>query len=306
MRLSTLLKFLFTIAGLVYILLTIPLDAIWFAITHAQGTWLLVAFLLILGSLVVRAFRWWLLLKGLGANVGLGRLIALYFVGAFFNTFLPSGFGGDAVRVIEATQDAPMDVAAGTVILDRLTGLLMLFVMALLALPFRPSSFPDGLAVSIAALSLAGLVGGFLLLGGGLIYRLGRWAPASLSPVGSGPVARLMQAIRGCGRGAIGQALFVSLVFNLMLVAWWLAAGLAVGLQIPLVYYLLVVPILSVGLLAPSVGGLGVRESLAPLLFATAGAAEARAVAMSLLVFALTVAAGLLGAPLYVVSLWRK
>ena len=40
----------------------------------------------------------------------------LYFVGNFFNAFLPSGFGGDVVRIIEIAEDVPGDVAVGTVI----------------------------------------------------------------------------------------------------------------------------------------------------------------------------------------------
>ena len=60
-------------------------------------------------------------LRGVGANIRLGRLAELYFVGNFFNMFLLSGFGGDVVRILEAARNVPGNIATGTVLLDRFT-----------------------------------------------------------------------------------------------------------------------------------------------------------------------------------------
>jgi uncharacterized membrane protein YbhN (UPF0104 family) len=292
--------------GLGYVLLNVPLDDIGEALIGVRWSWLLVSFLIFTASLVLRAYRWLLLLRGLGVPIRFGRLVELYFVGNFFNAFLPSGFGGDAVRVVEIARDVPANVAAGTVIVDRLTGLLMLFVMALLALPFRPADFPQELLWLVVGVSVAGLVGGFVLLEGSVIRRFGRWLPAKLSPVGDGPIAKLLEAVQGCGWRAIGGALVISILFNLLLVISWAVTGLAIGLAISYAYYLLVVPILSVALLVPSVSGLGVREYLAPLLFAGAGVEAGQAVALSLLVFAVMRVGSLLGAPIYILSTLRQ
>jgi uncharacterized membrane protein YbhN (UPF0104 family) len=286
--------------------LNVPLEDIWKAVVDVQWSWLLLGFILATGSLVLRAYRWLLLLRGLNVSISFGRLVELYFVGNFFNAFLPSGFGGDAVRIMEVARDVPANVAAGTVIVDRLTGLLMLFVMALVGLPFRPADFPQELFLLITAVSVAGLIGGVILLEGSLLRRLGGWLPAKLSPVGNGPIARLLEAVQGCGKRAILGALAVSTIFNLILVSWWYLCGLAIGLEVSFFYHLLVVPILSVALLVPSVSGLGVREYLAPLVYAGAGVGEASAVALSLLVFAILRVSSLLGAPVYIVSTLRQ
>jgi hypothetical protein len=58
--------------------------------------------------------------------------------------------------------------------------------------------------------------------------------------------------------------------------------------------------------LVPSVSGLGVREYLAPLLFAGAGVEAGQAVALSLLVFAVMRVGSLLGAPIYILSTLRQ
>jgi uncharacterized membrane protein YbhN (UPF0104 family) len=297
---SSLLKIAVTVIALGFVLWSVALREVIDIFANVQWSWAVAAFLLVVMSLFLRAFRWDLLLQGLGIIIKYGRLVELYFVGNFFNAFLPSGFGGDAVRIFEIARDVPANIAAGTVLVDRLTGLVMLFVMALLALPFRPDSFPDRLAMLVAIVSVVGIGASIILLDGSLIRRLGSRLPALLAPSGDGPVAQVLNAVQGCGKGAVARALIVSTIFNLILVAWWSVAGKALALDVPYAYYLLVVPILSVALLIPSIGGLGVRESLAPLLFVGAGVAQAEAVALSLLVFIIMRAASLIGAPVYI------
>jgi len=309
-HLSTILKVGFTVIGLAVVLWRIPPKDIIQVVQEASLNWLVLAFLLVVISLFLRAYRWQLLLRGLNATVRYRRLVELYFAGNFFNAFLPTGFGGDAVRMIEVAQDVPGNVAAGTVIVDRITGLVMLFVMALVVLPFRPDGFSSQLTWIILISCLSGLLASVILLEGSLIRRFGSLLPGPLSPMGSGPVAKVLQAVRGCGWRAIAGALAVSTVFNLILVAWWYAAGRALGYEISYIHYLLVVPLLSLALLIPSVGGLGVREVLAPYLFTSAGLdsgeVAAQAVALSLLVFVIMRLASLLGAPVYIFSVLRK
>jgi hypothetical protein len=116
----------------------------------------------------------------------------------------------------------------------------------------------------------------------------------------------MMAAIRNCRRDAVLGAMGVSMIFNAILILWWYVAGQALGYSdVTLAYYALVVPILSVALLVPSVGGLGLREALAPGLFAAAGLTDTDAVALSLLIFTLTRISGLFGAPVYIVSALR-
>ncbi len=305
-HLSTIIKVFITVAGLAYVLYTIPAGEIRKDLQIESWAWVFVAFVLIVLSMFVRAFRWRILLQGLNAQVPYLRLVELYFAGTFFNTFLPSGFGGDAVRIVEVAKDVPTNVAAGTVIVDRLTGIMALLLLALLAMPFRPPDFPDRLALIIVAFSLMGLLGGFILLDGRLVTRLGGWLPVKLSTEGDGPVAKLMQAVRGCGWKAIAGAFGVSMVFNVLLISWWVAAANALGEVVSYRFMTLVVPIMSLALLVPSISGIGVRESIAGPLFAAAGLAGSTAVVLSLLVRVITITVSLLGAPIYLLSTIRE
>ncbi|MEI2607062.1 MAG: lysylphosphatidylglycerol synthase transmembrane domain-containing protein [Candidatus Promineifilaceae bacterium] len=300
--LSNLLKLLITVVGVYLVLQNVTIADIVATLTEVKWFWVLLAVGLMTASLVLRAYRWQLLLFGVNSHITLGRLTTIYFIGNFFNAFLPSGFGGDVVRVVEAARDVPTDIAAGTVLVDRLTGLLTLFVMGLIGLPFRPADFPVAQTWMVLSLSVGGLIGGYLLLDGRLIQRWGGWLPGKLSPVGDGPLAKLLKAIQACGWRAVWGALGVSALFNLLLVAWWAACGRALNLDISYGYYLLVIPILSVAMLVPSVGGLGVRENMTPLLFAPAGVSFHAAVTLAILTFLVLRLTSLFGAPVYLWS----
>lgn len=304
-HLSTLVKLFVTVAGLAYVLLTIPIEDIQQDLYIENWSWLVAAFILVVVSMFVRAYRWRLLLLGLDERVRYRRLVALYFAGTFFNTFLPSGFGGDAVRIIEVAKNVPASTAAGTVIVDRLTGIMSLLLIGLISLPFRPENFSDDLALVIALACLIGLTGGIVLLEGNLITRLGSWLPPMLSTEGDGPVAKLVRAVKGCGPKAVAGAFGVSMIFNLLLVSWWVAAAKALGHDVSFGYMMIVVPMMSIALLVPSISGLGVRESIAGPLFNAAGLADSTAVVLSLLVRVVMLVVSLLGAPIYLVTTIR-
>jgi uncharacterized protein (TIRG00374 family) len=256
-------------------------------------------------GLVVRAFRWHIVLHGVGSSIRFGRLVELYLVGSFFNAFLPSGLGGDVVRAAEAAQDVDSSIAASTVVIDRLTGLLALFLMALAVLPFRPAGFPVQLAWIVGAICVLGLAVGIVALDGRILHAIVRRLPPALRSAGDGFLDRFARTIDGCRRTALSGALLVSVLFNAIQIGWWVATGLALGLDVPISYYLLIVPLMSLALLVPSIGGLGVRENLSPALFSGAGLMAEQAVALTLLVFGLERVASLLGAPVYLASIIR-
>ena len=297
--LGNFLKIGITLVGLVIVLRQVELEMVIRTLAGVKFGWVLVSFLLVNASLVLRAFRWSLLLRGVGANIRMSRLTELYFVGNFFNMFLLSGLGGDVVRIVEAARNVPGNIATGTVLLDRFSGLLMLFVMSLFAMPFRPDGFPDFIVGFVVIGALGGLLFLLLLMQGRFLRWLGHWLPGPLKTEGDTPIARLLDAVEGCGWRAVGGALVISLIFNMVLALWWKTSSLALGLSIPYSYFLLVTPVLSVLLLVPSVSGLGMRELAAPMLFAAAGLDVGTAVSLSFLVFLTVRFSGLLGAPIY-------
>ena len=295
-----------TLASLAYVLTQVPLAEIGEGIRQARWGWLLLAMSINFSGLVLRSIRWAILLNGIGSTVPLSQLIRLYFVGAFFNGVLPTGFGGDVVRIIEVAEDVPQVTAAGTVIVDRLSGLMGLFLLGLLAMGLNPEVFPPELLWQVGAVCLAGLVGGVLLLRGW------RWFPFlekllnQLPQKAARPFLKLIATLQALPTRSLLLALGISLLFNFLLFGQWTAVSRGLNFKMSYWYFMGVVPVMAIALLVPSFSGLGVREAIAPLLFAGAGLTTAQAVTLSLMVFFVKRASELVGAPVYLITLWRK
>ncbi len=272
---------------------------------QANLAYWLAAFLLYASSLVIRAARWLTLIRGLGLTIPFGRLVRLYFVGAFFSAFLPSQFGGDVVRALELTQDVESSAAVGTVLLDRMTGLLVLFLMGLVVLPFHVARMESWLVGVLLVVAVGGLAAGVLILDGRLLRRLTGWLPPVLSLTGQGALAKIYTAVTGCGWRAVLRASGVSLAFNLVniLINW--LCGRTVGAGIGLGYFFVVTPLLSVSGLIPTIGGWGVREAVSTAIFAPTGAGESVAAALGITLGSVTLATGLLGGIVYGIEMYR-
>jgi uncharacterized membrane protein YbhN (UPF0104 family) len=294
-----------TIVALAFLFLTVNVRELLATLAQADLLYLGMAFLLFVLSLVVRAYRWFVLLQGLDPEVPFGRLLRLYFVGQFFSQFLPSGYGGDVVRALELTQDTESSAAIGTVLLDRATGLLVNFGIGLVVLPFVAARLEPWLVAALVIVAGGGLVGGGLVLEGCLLRRVTRWLPAKISLAGEGPLAKVYAAITGCGWRAIVRAFGVSVVFNVMnVVINWLC-GRALGIGVGLGYFFVVTPLLSVSTLFPSIGGWGVRENVSRALFAPTGAADEVSAALGASIGLVTLASGLVGGVVHGVGLLR-
>jgi len=303
-KLSNVLKIAVTLGLLLVVALTLDLGQVWEALKTARWGDLAIALVLYQVGIVVRAYRWQALLRAHGVEAPIARLTHLYYVGTFFNSFLPSGFGGDVVRMVELAQygaDGPL--AISTVLVDRIMGLIVLFAMALVALPFSWQLVPP--AVSLALLALIAVLGVAigLFLNRPLVEGLSRRVRPLGKLMAHPKVAALYGSFHHYDRKALGRAGAASLVFNLSLIVVQIYLGRAVGVFLSPGYFFLFVPIISSLLTLPiSIGGFGVREGGYVVLFGQAGVAAPQAVAMSLLFYAVNAVTGLVGGALYLIQ----
>jgi glycosyltransferase 2 family protein len=254
-------------------------------------------------GILVRSLRWQWLLNSVGAHLQFRRVVYLYFIGSFFNTFLPTGFGGDVVRVLEIGPGATSDQAAGTALVDRLTGFIVLFVLALVTLPFSYRLLPPNLALIISLMAVAVLVGSALLFEGRRLRRMTGWLPRSASLAGDAWIGKTYAVITACGRRGVLGALFWSLVFNLLQVFGNVLVARALGVGVSAWVFFMIVPLATAVLLVPiSISGFGVREGLYVALFGQLGVGPTLAVALSLATYSLDFSTGLAGGVVYFVA----
>ncbi len=119
-----LLKMIVTTACLVYVIHKIDWVTSWQTVKRSNVFWLLAAALLIFSSKVVAAFRLNIYFKNIGVHLSNKNNLRLYWLGMYYNVFLPGGVGGDAYKVIvlNKTYQHSIKLLTAAVLLDRVSG----------------------------------------------------------------------------------------------------------------------------------------------------------------------------------------
>lgn len=270
------------------------------------ATWLGVALVLTLLGIVLSALRWQQVLHAIGLPARLRSLVPLYFAGQFVSNVLPTTIGGDVLRVSRLSRengDTPDTFAS--VVLERLTGWLVLPLITLFGLLVNPGLRQLGrastLAFAIAAATLACLAAVLVAaehprLGGRFRARQGWQRFVGAVHVG---VDRLRRRPRAAA-GVIGAGFVYQLVLCLAALAAAEALGLSsVGLTPLLAFFpaVLIAQVLPIG-----ISGLGIREGAFVIFLTPLGVPPEQAVALGLVLYLLNVAVSLLGAPAFAIG----
>ncbi|HET9503450.1 MAG TPA: lysylphosphatidylglycerol synthase transmembrane domain-containing protein [Hymenobacter sp.] len=248
----------------------LDLPALARTLRHARPGWLAVAAALFIVSKVLASVRLNQFFQAIDLTISEEYNLRLYWLGMFYNLFLPGGIGGDGYKVYLLGRQFPGRRKAifRALLLDRLSGMVALLVLLLLL--FAATDYPGWWRAGALALVPLGL---------GLSYILGRWWFGEF-------------------RGAFGRTSWQALGVQgaQVLQAWALLAALGAAGG-PVLPYLLVFLASSIAAVLPlTVGGLGARE-LTFLYGAKLFALSAPvAVSVSVLFYVITALVSLVGA----------
>ena len=117
-----------------YVIHKIDWQTSWKTIQTSHALWLLCAVVLIIGSKITAAFRLNIYFKNIGAILQQKINMKLYWLGMYYNVFLPGGVGGDAYKVImlNRTYNHPVKLLTAAVLLDRVSGVAGIGVLSAL------------------------------------------------------------------------------------------------------------------------------------------------------------------------------
>jgi uncharacterized membrane protein YbhN (UPF0104 family) len=259
--------------------------------TEIRWKWWLSATVLYVAVQILSALRWQLLAKPLGFADAQPRFIRLYFVGMFFNLFLPSSVGGDVVRAWYLNGRSGRAMAAAvSVFIDRFSGLLVLLALAVVGSLVCSVDLPVWVNQSVwgtAACAALGLL---------LFPLASRWF---------GHLESVRKLVDGLAYLATRPGLVMGTTFLSVLVqagnviVLWLV-GVAMTLSVPLQYYWIMVPMVTLVTLVPiSLNGMGIREAGLVVFLTPFGVGQASAVSMAFLWFSVLTAASLVGGVIY-------
>ena len=269
---------------------------------------IVVGVLLYMAGQAVSAWKWQILLHPVHLEVPYLRVLAFYFTGMFFNLFLPTIVGGDAVKaVLLARETGAPARATMSVFMERNVGLCALLIVAVGAAEMAPPVELFGMSLRVLPwLLAAGYAAANVVLMSPVVYR------AVDRAVAATPLARvrhradsLYQAIVPYKRapGRILAAVGLSFIFQGIVIAVVFLNARALALDVPLAAVAVFVPLVSLaGMVPVSVNGLGVREALYILLFGRIGVPVETAVSLALLYLAVTSMASLPGGLAYLMQ----
>lgn len=306
-KVRSLFQIILSFGLLAYFINDIGLDTIIEELITIDKTWYLLAFLLFELNMVIRSYRWYILLQSLNQQADFKHLLYLYYLGFFANNFIPSGFGGDVVKVVNLRQHYGRGTEAlSSVIMDRLTGLLGTTLIALIALTLNALGhttaldLPLYLWISIVGISFGIPIAFLLLRSIDLLAILERRLPLIQRLPRYPSLQNLARTVNRYPLPVLLKSLLISLPFTINWVLVQYAIALALDVDLPIHVYFLFVPIISiVNLLPISFNGLGVRDGVYLLLFVPIGVAPELVIAMSLAFYFLRFITGVMGGLLY-------
>jgi uncharacterized protein (TIRG00374 family) len=267
---------------------------------HADPRWLWAAVAVFLVSNLVGSWLWGRLLRMQGVEIPYARVSAYYFVGLFFNNFLPANIAGDFARISAAREHSPSAAPVfSATLMDRILGGLSVATMAMVsiavAFPWFHDLVVDGLVTGLFLVSLLMYLAVFRRDVLGLV----EWPFRVLRLHGlERRIARLMDEVHAYRErpGELFGLLGMGMLVQVLRVMMHFSVARALGLRIPLAAIFTFVPILaSIVMLPISLNGIGVREGAAVLLFRLVGLSGAQSISFQLLTWLLAVAVSLLG-----------
>ncbi|MDX1314550.1 MAG: lysylphosphatidylglycerol synthase transmembrane domain-containing protein [Eudoraea sp.] len=267
---TTALKLLASAVLLYFVFSKIQLQDVLRTIRETNPLFLFLALLAFVASKFMAAFRLNAYLHQLEVLLTHISNLKLYLLGMFYNLFLPGGIGGDAYKgyVLKKEYGIKTRRVVAIMVLDRLSGLLLLFIYAcILALMLEN--------ISQAGLRLLAFLAIFLSLG--VFWLLNKRFFDYVYPV----------FWKSLGYSAAVQLLQLVSVFLI-----WKALGINDSL-IPYLFVFLVSSIVAV--LPITIGGIGSREVVFLYGALWLGLEEGSAISISVVFFLITALVSLFG-----------
>lgn len=263
---------------------------------------LLGIFCLFLSNLL-GSYQWHQLLGASGVKLRFAQTFQFYFVGLFFNNFMPANIGGDAVKVYDVTKigSSAYQVIAVT-LLDRLLGIFSLCLLAVVAtgyLAWTNGEGPYGIYFVVFVACMIPALGFYFFKPlGNLLRKIVTFIrPLSLDTRISS-VLDFLGEFKG-RKPLVARLVGLSLVIQTLRVLTHVLIGLSLGITLNLTVlcqFFVFVPLLSLAMIPPiTINGLGIREGLGIVLFANAGLSKADAFTMEFLTYVVSVLVSLVG-----------
>jgi len=274
--------------------------------THPLETTLLLGVAIVAAcvGIILSAWRWQQVLRLFDADVPLPTLTRHYFAGQFVSNVMPSTVGGDVVRVARCAKNVDStSVAFGSVVLERLSGMIALPLLVIVGFALKPSLVH--VEHAWLALFTAGATFGVLVL---IVIAAGHPGLAGRFASNENWTRFIGAVFIGVDRARrdMGQAVVVlatAVLYQISIVGAYAVIFRALDVDVPIAAAFAFVPAVSMLQVIPiSFGGLGVREGALVWFRYGLGISASAAATAGLLWYASLFVVSLIGAPMFAIG----
>ncbi len=286
---GTLIRFVisFGVIGLiVYVMRDKIGESMQILTTEVIWSWFAVAAVCYVCAMGILAARFLFILKSHDIELSYREAYYLVMIGMFFNLFLPSAVGGDVAKAYYVSKHSGKKVEAmSSVVQDRMMGFLALITIAVLALTFFSRELNDPRINQLVYLFVGIMVFFCLFFGSKRFARPFKHLQHLIPSLKwRNRLADFYHAMYGYRnhKGIFIITVLLSLAGQTVFVLLNYLGALSLHVDAAIWIFFLFVPIISIASMAPSAGGLGVREAGAIFMFSRIMPPE-RALALSIL-----------------------
>ena len=269
----------------------------------------ILAFLSYFGAILIAGLRFYFSSQVLGFNKKYYQLLQLNFVGAFFNNFLPTTFGGDALRgyYLKKGSHISMPKAAACIVYERYTGVIVLFWAASVAFILQGFGFISKNAWQMPSqIKLITHIGSFVTIFvipflpqiSKLFFGKSNWLHKKVIE----PIIVYWQDLK-----LMSRIISLSIVLQVFVFVAHYFIARSLNINIPLSYYLIFYPLTTIaGFMVPSLNGLGVREGTYIYFLSKVGINSDQGLAFSICWLIILLFISFIGGIIYMLGDFRK
>lgn len=298
---SFLLRFIVSASLIIFVFSKIDIKNFLNSLKEANILLLLFSLSLHFVGALLGSSRWNVLLKSYGIEVPQRELYRLYMIGSFFNTFLPTSVGGDAVRMLKVSSLTEKRAQAVTsVFIERFIGMFVLYIISFFSYAFY-FKFREGKELLLAILFLLFVSIAFVL------FILSPISEKIIKIIPSSFLKEKLNKIHYSLKYPVKEPLSLTKVIlyttflQINVVIYFFIISIAIKIKLSIVYFFILIPIiLTVTMLPITLGGIGLREGGFVFLFSKFGVSPEKALSLSILGYFISIIFAIFGGLIYI------
>lgn len=301
---NTIIKIVVSALLFGFILINIDTESLIRNIKLMEGKYIPIIFVLFIANYVISSIRWkFLLIYKNSEKATIPYLTSLYFVGSFFNNFMPTSIGGDVFKMFKLGQKIDNKAAAvSATFMERFTGMVALVIISyfglIKTLDFWISQLPAHLQANET-----------FVFGFEFMLFVGFWLAAVIGFMSLKFLATKIKFLKQIYESLIEykdhkkvmlNAFVTSFVVQFIAILTQYYVFASMGVQIPFGYAILAFPVIFLAsFFIPSLNGIGVQDAMYIYFFTNIGVTPEMALSASIIYHVFRLAVSLIGGVLY-------